>query len=517
MATGTQSPASAFRRGVRAETQKKGGKGGKGNWYERMRLEKDVITPVIFIAGEYVDPNPPQELVEVDPVTGRPKPVVQPFFKFKSHKRALPNGQFRDEVCSIGDDPHHPQPCVGHTYMDMGDKSMGIQDKYATGFLHLGYYHGHPQANKDGTLVKKQNSQEYYMVDDECGGRNCNFCRSIQGQPAVLAQGETFPNYPPGSITTFFGHRRYMELGRGHLQNLLDWDKTINSTCFGTAYARDPNTKQYILGQNGQPVPTGTCGVKLTMQQYVCQTCNSILIDLATSTMSDVQIEDAVSKPLPCQTCRTYVSAMGIVGCNNCGAPSQFDLFSGLVLWVTRSGEGTNSQLMLKAPPGQQLPFETLESFFSRNPVDPRAFQGKSGPDYIDDLLKPYNFPELIKPRDLAAQAKRYEVQWPVAGMPNQNYGGAPGVYGQQQTPPPYAQPMQPVGGQRPAQSQMAFVPTGAAGVQPPVQTQTGFAAYPPAQPQQPGFAPYPPTQQPPQPAGPPTFAPPPGGWAPPR
>ena len=98
-----------FRRSAAAETRSKKGKGSKGAWFEKFRLPKDTPTSFIFIQSEYVDPSPPAEQVEVDPATGRPREVKNPYYKVRRHKRSMRNNGrefFADEVCSAGHDPY---------------------------------------------------------------------------------------------------------------------------------------------------------------------------------------------------------------------------------------------------------------------------------------------------------------------------------------------------------------------------------------------------------------------------
>jgi hypothetical protein len=94
---------SAFRRSAASETKQRSGKGGKGNYWDRLDIPKQNSTPVLILRGAYKDPNPSRDLIDIDPATGRAKDVVCDFYKVTKHKRKLfLNGKetFRDTPCS---------------------------------------------------------------------------------------------------------------------------------------------------------------------------------------------------------------------------------------------------------------------------------------------------------------------------------------------------------------------------------------------------------------------------------
>jgi hypothetical protein len=483
----------SFRRSVAADTRKKGGKGGRGNWHDRWRLSHSA-SAFMLVEGEYLDQYPDPSTQEIDPATGKPKPVVLAYYKYKKHRRKLLKGgreDFRDEVCSAGPDAHNPQPCVGCYAMDTGDKSVTLSDGFAVTALHLNFYHKHPlvDTKAGGGIVMKKDQTGPVMVDSECTGRTCNFCRTLRGEPIIPMQGQEWPGYLAKDIGTFFGKRRYMELGKNHLGDLIGWDRAVGSQCGGNII--DPRTNQVL----------SPCRNQLTCVSWNCQNCKNVVIDMATDSRTDEQIQDAVMKAYPCMTCQRNVFLEEVVACDKqrnpqmpdapyCSGAKQFTVFK-VVLTGLRQGESTNSHLFLQR-------FDTVEDF--GRSVNPQFLNGKSFKDYIEEIAKPFDFTEVLAPRKLEDQAKRLELALP----PSRGGGYGQGQYG--------APPQQNYGYGAPATTQPPGMTTVTVGGPVP-QTYTGSNGT--AQPPSPPFVPYgqQATPQPAQPqqntVGPPAFTPP--------
>lgn len=479
---------SPFRRSAAVETKKKGGKGGGGSWHDRIKIPQNVATPLMVIPGDYVDPNPSAEQLELDPVTGRAKEVKNAFHKRKKHKRKVPDLAYPiDEECSAGYDPHNQQPCVGCTAMDTGDKSMSVGDVFSFTLVHLKPYHSAPVIQDNGQILMRKDNSGPVLNYFECEGRLCNFCRVQQGLQPVTQQGQKPFNVHPQSIGNMFGRRRYLEVGAGHLSNLSGFDMTISSLC-------------------------GNCHSQLITDGFACPTCNTLVIDMSTDPRTDAQIQEAVSKPYPCMHCQRAVQAKEVVTCDTCQAQGrqalQLDLFSP-VIWVMRQGEGTKSQMVMQKS-------ETVEDF--EKTIDPgyRQMIGKPLRQHIEELGKPYNFDEMFKPKSLQDQSKRLRL--PVPGGYAPQYGQNPQqqFYGGPQGQQPQGYPMNPPQPQfqQAPPPQQGFVPP-QQGFQPPQQPQYAPQGYVPqpqpgyGPPQQPQYAPYPQQNGQPAPAGPASFQPP--------
>jgi len=416
-----------FRRSLTNDSKRGGGKGRKGNFYEQLRLPQGTSTPFMLIKAEYVDSNPAPEEIEIDPATGRQKEVKKEYYRFLEHTRSvMKNGteRFPKSICSAGTNPHAPQPCAGCTAIDQGDRSVSPAS-YQTvmGIVHLALYHKHPLLDRrTGGLVMKQaygnRPAEPMMVDNECEGRTCNFCRVQRGEAPIIDPQNPWPNYRPQDIQTFFGKRRYLKMGKNHLQALIGWDATISSMC-------------------------GNDGAQLITDGFKCPSCQSMIIDMSNDTRTDDQIKEAVSKLYPCLRCNRSVFLEEVVACEVCEAanrqPAQHTMFS-RVLWGMRQGEQTASTLVLHR-------HESVQEFFARVPAP--LLGGKTPEALLADLAKPYDFAALFAPKPLSEQMKELDLTGN-GPAPAQNYPGQPGQYQQapmaQMGPPPVQQPYPPVG-----------------------------------------------------------------------
>lgn len=463
---------SPYRRAIVAESKKRGGRGGKGNWRERIRPPKDHATPFLLIAGEYKDRT------QMDPgmmqfnAQGQPIEVVLPYYPYEKHVRNLPSQgnktRIADEICSRGSNPHQPMPCVGCFAQENGDRSIKLSSAFAVGTVHLVPYHGHPILDRQtNTYLQKKDGPEagkYVLGYDECLGRACNFCRVLNGGQPYLQPGETFP-YWAKDITTVFGHRRYFDIGKNGLQDILGWDLRVASTCFGPGYLRHPQTGQLMLDpQTQQPISTGICGNQLTTVTYNCSICHNPLIDMSNEPRTDAQIQEVSMEPYNCAHCQRPVDLYEVVECDLCGQPKQVNVFSGeVVLWLKRQGEGTSTHMVLEK-------LESLDSFIMgmTQTIAPLLPQGKQAREAVIEMARPYDFEELMKPKDLAGQSRRLELPIPPQFAGQQQYMAPRGAYGppQQGGPPPqqgYGPPQQ------------GYGPTQGNGQQPP-----NFSAPPP-------------------------------------
>jgi hypothetical protein len=411
-----------FRRSASADTAKKPGRGRKGTTYERWSLPKINATPFLMMNTEYVDLNPSPDEIIVDPQTGRPMEVKKPYAKRRVHKRVLTlaGGKKRilESTCSAGFNPHNPQPCAGCGAIDQGARDINTADVAVFGVIHLATYHKHPIIDrKTGGIVMRQprNPGEQatpMLIDDECVGRTCNFCRAASGQPIVQDPQNPWPGYNPSDIQTFFGKRRYMELGKNHLTALMGWDAQIASMC----------------GNDNSPIIT---------DGFACPHCNALVIDLNNDPRTDDQINAAVVKPYPCMNCNRPVLLKELVSCEVCEQhnrqPVQHSI-ADRVLWGVKQGEGTSTQIMLHR-------HESLQEFAARVPA--QLLGGKTLDQVLADLNKPYDFAQLFQPKGLADQAAELELQGTQGAVPQNAMPGYAGP-AQQSQYRPAPLPMQP-------------------------------------------------------------------------
>lgn len=260
--------------------------------------------------------------------------------------------------------------------MESGNKTVSLTDFFAFSIYHLSYYHGHPLLQTDGSVRKKDNG-EAILGYDECSGRDCGFCKTTQGKP--LPPG--FPKYDPKSITTVFGRRRFLKMGKGHLSNMSGWDTAVSSLC-------------------------GTCKATMQTEGFACPTCDSMLIDMENDQRSTDQIAMAASQPVHCPTCSKTVALREATFCPVCEANNrQFveNTLTSVVLFGSRQGEGTNSTVMLKN-------FMSIEDFEAQH-KGLKEFLGKPLRQHIAENSTPYDFSEMMRPLPLDEQAKKLGIQ----------------------------------------------------------------------------------------------------------
>lgn len=463
---------STFRRSTKAEKKAGSGKGQRGNWRESFRLPKAAATPICLIAGDYVDPDPSPDLVEIDVQTGQPLPVKLKYFKWLRHRvkainKSSGGARFLDEPCARGWDKHNPQLCAGCFAMESGDKRVTLNTAFSIGLVHLALYHRHPVWDfknntwvtfKDNTLV---------MQDTECYGKTCNFCRYLSGQPLTLRPGDSWPQYDPQTMSLVFGSRRYLELGTGHLGDLGEWDKQVSSQCGGIAYVRNPDGS-LMLNQAGQHIVKGRCGAFLSVDGYACPSCNNMIINAEADPRPLPELDELVQKKYPCHHCGRPVFLREVNSCDACGNATVNNVFDG-VIFGQRQGEDTQSHMVM-------VGFQTIEDYESTLPQEIRnLYAGKSLRNRIEELSKPYNFEDLYKAKAPDAMAKRLEIALPPG------FGGAP-VY-----------PTQPGQVQQPQYGQAPQYPTAAP--QPQYAQAPAFTPY--ATPTGPGPAPFVPPAKP--------------------
>lgn len=416
-----------FRRSIKADTKSAGkGKGRKGLFYEKLTLPKDHPTPILVIDAQYVDPNPSADEVEIDQATGRPRPVMKPYFKARIHKRVVnantPSARYYNTNCSSGWNAHNPQPCAGCAAMDRGDNTVTAPDVAAFTIIHLATYHKHPMIDrKTGGVIMKRDPQNPgpVMIDDECDGRTCNYCRTINNQP--LIPDPKWPGFQARDIETFFGKRRYLELGRGHLGDIGSVEGSVASTC-------------------------GHDGTLLVTEGFDCPLCRARVIDMEHDPRGDEEIAEAVSHAYPCLQCQRPVFLSEVQYCPTCDSatPPREALqlsWTERVLWLCREGENKSSKVMLKQ-------HQSLQQFEQQ--VLPNGSNGKRLGDIISELAKPYDFSQVYAPKSQQEQMEELGLAERSAQPQNMQAGSGYGQGGYSQATQQPAQP----GPQAPQQMQ---------------------------------------------------------------
>lgn len=483
---------------LRRSAHKMGGSGkskGRGGYYASWtppsldKIEKDltpqevphVAEPIVMIEGDYADPY------NLDKATGQPE--IKAAYHYRYHRfTQLYQGkkQFRMMSCLRGPEQHNPKQCVMCLLCDnktFDEKSHSARSGWVFNIAHIVPYHVMPLVKNNQIQMKKDGSGPI-MVDRECrygtigqrvySRKNNKPCEGCQAQAQIK-----------------MGSHRYWQLGKGHLDDLIDFnEKTLGKVCYYT---------------NTGIIQTG----------FNCVRCQTRFLDIASSGFTNQQIKEFTENPQRCQCGHVGLPASeyesgyaegGYAKIPNFQMPvgpdgrpfrarplSLFDV----AMWIQREGENTDSKPVVTR-------WCRLTEFPTQN--------GKTDiTQYANETIvsNPFDFDDLFT-IDTEGQAKLVDVANPYSASAHQQnfqrYGQLPqGGYAGPTLPPPQQPWMPTVGdtvGQIPGQYPQQGYPQ-----QPPQYPPQQQIAQPyPQQPQQPQFpAPInpPPPAQPQQPQQP--------------
>jgi hypothetical protein len=161
-----------------------------------------------------------------------------------------------------------------------------------------------------------------------------------------------------------FGRRQYLEMGSGHLSQLVSIDDTLNLSC--------------------------DCGGNLMTTIYECNNCGTPIVDMQDFDGSESDLKNLVSRPHTCPACDHVDFLMNKLSCDSCDEPTPLTITSA-VLYLQKTGENTSSTLSVAR-------FQQLRDF-----VVPLDNQPLVGDDLngihpgIRALAEPYNFPQMFQ------------------------------------------------------------------------------------------------------------------------
>ncbi len=336
--------------GLRRSAQKMGGNKGKSkggyyaNWTppsftknERSITPQEVphfAEPIVIIEGEYADP------FNVSKVDG--KPTIQEAYHYVFHRymqKYNNKTQYRMMACLRGADQHNPKQCVPCLLIDnkeLDEKGWGARSGYIFNIAHMVPYHQQPLVKNNQIQTRKDNGQPI-MIDRECRFGTISqrvYARTNQKQCEGCQQ------QAPQKL----GSHRYWQVGKNHLNDLLDFNKKIlGKICFYT------NTGIIHVG-------------------FGCAKCGTSFVNLAQSGMTNEQIDQFADNPVQCpnQACKFYSypqpeydsgyteggfsKIAGFTLPNGPDGkpvrPRPLSLFD-VVLWVQREGESTDSAIVI--------------------------------------------------------------------------------------------------------------------------------------------------------------------------
>ena len=428
-----------------------GRSGRRAHWSMRFTIPikndgdmNNIAEPVIFVNASYPDPYDTTK--------------TYLFHRFKQHKYSLGNNKFATIVCSAGVDGKGN--CIGCYDYAHGKKWAEAKEYAAFNIAHLGWYHDTP-------LLDQHTNQVIYK-------------RNEPGQPVMVreaceAQGATLQcKWCQAGYARIYGGHRYLEVGTGHLESIVNMDKELQQTCMG-------------------------CGSQVLTppSRYRCASCETEVMSIEWLVQAGYTTQDQVSAyldaPQPCFQCQNqdplkplyecgFVNGTKMGRCCEPGKTKVATLFDTVVYMCRVKGKLTT---LVGSP---KLTFDQF--------VPPQG--GRKPLDVLADVYKtPFDFAELYKPDDTATQAKRLGCQDPF-GQAAPGYQPYPGPAAWQQ-PGQVPPPQQPPQGQQyqqyppPAQPQAPQYPQPQQYQQPPQGYVPPPQGLPPQFPQQPNQVPPPP------------------------
>jgi hypothetical protein len=179
-------------------------------------------------------------------------------------------------ICSAGNNPYKPKPCVGCT--------KGLRKTPLNVFttILLETFHKVPW-EKDGKNVIRNNKP--VMIDKLCDGTNCKMC-------AVDAE-------------VFFGKRLHWAVNQPQMEQVIAQEETLKGVC--------------------------ECGQPLKIKTFNCPLCEDIVLDLATTDLSGRAIKEAFDNGMWCGKCNRIVYPYEISHCpkadGGCDNSRPLDIF----------------------------------------------------------------------------------------------------------------------------------------------------------------------------------------------
>lgn len=322
-------------------------------WKYRHRITDDTRgEPLILVPGEYPYPWD-KNGIYIQDASKRP---LMPYYTFYKHTIKLAEKKYRSFICSAGLDNLNQQPCLGCYIEQKGDRRSKRGLTAALTAVSLMWYHKVPQKDDSGQ-VRTSESGEPYTNLEKCTGPGCPHCAA--GYEKV------------------FGRRVYLELGTGHLDDLVGIEEGISQQC---------------------PV----CTTPMDITYYVCPECGASLIDCRQAAAPPDILATAASRPTVCPdaTCPSHNRATNPSGTVipepylECGNGCEFgdeDMidFWNRVLYLRRADKAlalvTSVDINRLKVPG----------------IEPEALKER-----IAALRKPFDFEEIITPDGLKKQSE---------------------------------------------------------------------------------------------------------------
>ena len=224
------------------------------------------------------------------------------------------------KLAASGPGSYREIPCGGHECVgcyakDGGDPRVTTRDKFALNVLHLSIYKKEAQKDKDGKFItysedgKDHRRGDSVMGWNEVTGRKDR--KDIMANPAAAIAA--------GDVSLF--RRKYLDLGRNHLEALMAVDALASKLCF--------------------------CGGSLAPTAFHCEGCDELLCDVENSNMTAKQVNEYSDSRQRCASCGHLGFTKIITICDSCEEASPMSVFD-VVAYVRKHGENTASTIMVE-------------------------------------------------------------------------------------------------------------------------------------------------------------------------
>jgi DNA-directed RNA polymerase subunit RPC12/RpoP len=419
--------------------ERRGGSGGgRAYWAENFQPTQYADT-IRAVAAEYpVD--------EVDPITGDVNQSLLPWYPIREHYHG---GLQRGALCSAGPlymskekrelchgcDIHWEDYAIRQQIKTQtgqrvdSPKRMSMQDKYVFCIVDQGMYFEIEQRDAGGNVRTNQQGQPFlewkkllYANDPQAAGRK-------------IKQGATLPwamNRPQFDMIQLYN------------------ESNISKSCAGCA----------TFGSSMQPA--------INVVRYLCSNCRQVVIDLQSTQLSPLQVDELMKAPYACQHCGVRAFMNEELSCITCvqqgTEPRRASIFD-VDLQIQMQKDPSN-------PTKQQL---VILGYSAPRPIAPQ-FQPllvaldlpkKFAPTSVAEQRKLWKLPEPGAPQaqpqmpPTHAQAGPHHMPYGQQGQPPQQGGYPQGYVAPQQQG--YPQPQQPYSPQQPqpAYGQPGYPPPG--------------------------------------------------------
>jgi len=352
------------------ERKEKGTKGWRGSFRDRLDIPKDEATPILLLRAEYDDPRGKQ-------------PGKLAYYPHIVHSLKLAEsgpGSYREVPCSGKD-------CVGCYAKDGGDKRVTTRDKFALNVLHLALYRKEQQKDKDGKVITYSEDGKDHRRGDAVMGWN-----EVVGRKD---RKDTLANIKPllasGNVAMY--RRKYLDLGRNHLEALMAVDEMSSKLCF--------------------------CGGRLAPTAFHCTGCDELLCDVENSNMTPKQVNEYSGSRQRCGACGCVDFTKIITICDTCEEPTPMSVFD-VVAYVRKQGENTASTIVVeKIVPLMEFTLPDGALLVKDFLVDPSGVT-PVWEKHVEGSMVQFDFEQVFPPSDSAYVASILGIPDPFGGPPPQ-------------------------------------------------------------------------------------------------